>query len=126
MDVSFDIDKEKKIISGVVAGALHRDILMNLLAQLRVITTNNRGCNLLFDLSDTSLETTQMDMYRIIDVVSSIVELKDQLGEKIAHVVPDKKDRIIHAEDIGSVAMIRGINYQVFTDIEQARTWLME
>lgn len=126
MDVSFDIDKEKKIISGVVTGALHRDILMNLLAQLRVITTNNRGCNLLFDLSDTSLETTQMDMYRIIDVVSSIVELKDQLGEKIAHVVPDKKNRIVHAEDIGSVAMIRGINYQVFTDIEQARTWLME
>lgn len=126
MDVSFDIDKEKKIISGVVTGALHRDILMNLLAQLRVITTNNSGCNLLFDLSDTSLETTQMDMYRIIDVVSSIVELKDQLGEKIAHVVPDKKDRIVHAEDIGSVAMIRGINYQVFTDIEQARTWLME
>lgn len=124
--MSFDIDKEKKIISGVVVGALHRDILMNLLAQLRVITTNNRGCNLLFDLSDTSLETTQMDMYRIIDVVSSIVELKDQLGEKIAHVVPDKKDRIVHAEDIGSVAMIRGINYQVFTDIEQARTWLME
>ena len=126
MDVSFDINKEKKIISGVVVGALHRDILMNLLAQLRVITTNNRGCNLLFDLSDTSLETTQMDMYRIIDVVSSIVELKDQLGEKIAHVVPDKKNRIVHAEDIGSVAMIRGINYQVFTDIEQARTWLME
>lgn len=126
MDVSFDIDKEKKIISGVVTGALHRDILMNLLAQLRVITTNNSGCNLLFDLSDTSLETTQMDMYRIIDVVSSIVELKDQLGEKIAHVVPDKKNRIVHAEDIGSVAMIRGINYQVFTDIEQARTWLME
>ena len=126
MDVSFDINKEKKIISGVVTGALHRDILMNLLAQLRVITTNNRGCNLLFDLSDTSLETTQMDMYRIIDVVSSIVELKDQLGEKIAHVVPDKKNRIVHAEDIGSVAMIRGINYQVFTDIEQARTWLME
>ena len=126
MDVSFDIDKENKIISGVVTGALHRDILMNLLAQLRVITSNNRGCNLLFDLSDTSLETTQMDMYRIIDVVSSIVELKDQLGEKIAHVVPDKKGRIAHAEDIGSVAMIRGINYQVFTDIEQARTWLME
>ena len=126
MDVSFDIDKEKKIISGVVTGALHRDILMNLLAQLRIITTNNRGCNLIFDLSDTSLETTQMDMYRIIDVVSSIVELKDQLGEKIAHVVPDKKDRIMHAEDIGSVAMIRGINYQVFTDVEQARSWLME
>ena len=126
MDVRFDIDKEHKIITAVVSGALHRDILLNLLVQLRIISTNNMGCNLLFDLRQTSLESSQMDMYRVIDVVSAIVDLKDQLGDKIAHVVPDREDRSQHANDIGSVAMIRGLNYKVFTDIDRARKWLQE
>ena len=126
MDVRFDIDKQDKIISGVVSGALHRDILLNMLAQLRIITANNTGCSLLFDLRQTSLKSSQMDMYRIIDVVSAIVDLKDQMGDKIAHVVPDDKDRVEHARDIGSVAMIRGLNYKVFTDIDLAWTWLQE
>ena len=126
MDVRFAIDKEHKIITGVVSGALHRNILMNLLAQLSIISANNQGCNLLFDLRQTTLEAAQMDMYRVIDVVSAIVDLKDQLGDKIAHVVPDNRDRVVHAEDIGSVAMIRGINYRVFTDIDEAWEWLRE
>ena len=126
MDVRFDIDKEHKIITGMVSGALHRDILLNLLAQLRIISANNQGCNLLFDLRQTTLEAAQMDMYRVIDVVSAIIDLKDQLGDKIAHVVPENKDRVVHAEDIGSVAMIRGINYRVFTDFDQAWKWLLE
>jgi hypothetical protein len=126
MDVRFTIDKQHKIISGVVSGPLHRDILLNLLAQLRVISANNTGCNLLFDLSRTSLKSSQMDLYRVIDVVSAIVDLKEQLGEKIAHVVPDSNDRVEHAEDIGSVAMIRGLNYKVFTDKDQAWKWLQE
>ena len=126
MNVRFDINKEHKIITGMVSGALHRDILLNLLAQLRIISSNNTGCNLLFDLRETSLETSQMDMYRVIDVVSAIVDLKDQLGARIAHVVPDREDRIQHANDIGSGDMIRGLNYKVFTDIERAWNWLQE
>ena len=126
MDIRFDIDKEHKIITGAVSGTLHRDILLNLLAQLRIISSNNTGCNLLFDLQQTSLESSQMDMSRVIDVVSAIIDLKDQLGDKIAHVVPDREDRIQHANDIGSVAMIRGLNYKVFTDIDRARKWLQE
>lgn len=126
MTVRYDIDKEHRIIIGVVSGELHREILMNLLSQLRVISSNNQGCNLLFDLRQTSLEQSQMDMYRVIDVVTAILELKEQLGDKIAHVVPQEEDRVVHAEDIGSVAMIRGLNYQVFTDIQQAREWLTE
>ena len=126
MDVRFDIDKEHRIITGVASGALHRDILFNLLAQLRIISSNNTGCNLLFDLRQTSLDSAQMDMYRIIDVVSAIVDLKDQLGDKIAHLVPDREDRVVHANDIGSVAMIRGLNYKVFTDMDLAWKWLQE
>ena len=126
MDVRYKIDKENKIIIGIVSGSLNRDILMNLLAQLRILSSNNRGCNLLFDLRATSLETTQMDMYRVIDVVSGILEIKDQLGGKIAHVVPEIKDRVVHAEDIGSVATIRGLNYRVFTDLARARNWLVD
>lgn len=126
MNVRYDIDKENKIIIGVISGELHRDILQNLLSQLRIISTNNRGCNILFDLRQTSLETTQMGMHRIIDLASAIVDLKDQLGDKIAHVVPEDKDRIVHAEDIGSVAKARGFKYRVFNDIEQARNWLMK
>ena len=126
MDVRLDIDKEHKIITGVVSGALHRDLLLNLLAQLRIISSNNTGCNLLFDLRQTSLESSQMEMYRVIDVVSAIVDLNDQLGDKIAHVVPDREDRVEHANDIGSVAMIRGLNYEVFTDIDRAWKWLQK
>ena len=126
MDVSFNINKEHKIITGEVSGALHRDIMLNLLAQLRIISTNNTGCNLLFDLRQTTLESSQMDMYRAIDVVSAIVDLKDQLGDKIAHVVPNSEDRVQHANDIGSMAMIRGLNYKVFTDMDLARKWLQE
>lgn len=126
MDIQYRIDKEHKIIIGIVSGALNRDILMNLLAQLRIISSNNKGCNLLFDLRATSLVAAQMDMYRVIDVVSAIVEIKDQLGGKIAHVVPELEDRVVHAEDIGSVATIRGLNYRVFTDLARARNWLID
>ena len=126
MDVRFDIDKQDKIITGVVSGALHRDIVQNLLSQLRIISANNTGCNLLFDLRKTSLESSQMDMYRVIDVVSTIVDLKEQLGDKIAHVVPYSKDRLEHAEDIGSLALIRGLNYKVFTDLDLAWKWLQD
>lgn len=126
MDVRYDIDKENKIIIGIVSGSLDRGILMNLLAQLRIISSNNRGCNLLFDLRATSLESSQMDMYRVIDVVSAILEIKDHLGEKIAHVVPEQEDRVVHAEDNGSVAKIRGLNYRVFTDLARARKWLIQ
>lgn len=125
MTIRFNIEKEKRIITGTVSGDVSREILADMLAQLKIITANNNNCNLLFDFSDTELKPTQMDMYRVIDVVSMIISIREQFGEKIAQVVPDSKDRIIHAEDIGSVAKIRGINYQVFTKIEQARKWLM-
>jgi len=125
MNVRFDIDKNEKIITCTVTGALNRDILMNLLTQLKIIASNNQGCNLLFDLRETSLKKNQMDMHRVIDVVSAIINIKNQLGEKVAHVVPVSDERVVHAEDIGSVATIRGIDYQVFTDEGAARTWLM-
>lgn len=124
MAIRFDIDKEKGVITGTVSGEVSRDILADMLAQLKIITTNNRNCNLIFDLSNSELESTQMDMYRVIDIVSGILNIRDQFGEKIAHIVPDQKERIVHAEDIGSVATIRGINYQVFTRLEQAWKWL--
>ena len=124
MNVRFDIDKEKQIIICTVFGPLNRDILMNLLTQLKIIVSNNQGCNLLFDLQATSLKKNQMDMHRVIDVVSAIINIKSQLGEKVAHVVPVSDERVVHAEDIGSVATIRGIDYQVFTDVSTARTWL--
>lgn len=125
MTIRFDIEKEKRIITGTVSGDISREILADMLAQLKIITANNNNCNLLFDFTDTELKPSQMDMYRVIDIVSMIISIREQFGEKIAQVVPDKKERIIHAEDIGSVAKIRGINYQVFTRIEQARKWLM-
>ena len=124
MTIRFDIDKEKRIITGAVSGEVNREILADMLAQLEIITANNTSCNLIFDFRDTELKPTQMDMYRVIDIVSMIISIREQFGEKIAQVVPDKKERIIHAEDIGSVARIRGVNYQVFTKIEQARKWL--
>jgi hypothetical protein len=125
MDVRFQIEKENRTIVCIVAGQLNRDILINLLTQLRIITSNNIGNNLLFDLRLTSLEKKQMDMHRVIDFVSAIINMRGQLGDKVAHVVPVDQDRINHAEDIGSVATIRGIDYQVFTDAEKARDWLM-
>lgn len=124
MAIRFDIDKEKGIITGSVSGEVSRDILAEMLGQLKIITANNTDCNLIFDLSNSELESTQMDMYRVIDIVSGILNIRDQFGEKIAHIVPDQKARITHAQDIGSVATIRGINYRVFTRIEQARKWL--
>lgn len=124
MNLRFDIDKEHQIIICAVSGPLGRDILMNLLTQLKIIASNNRGCNLLFDLRETSLKKNQMDMHRVIDVVSAIVNMKGLLGDKVAHVVPVNDDRVAHAEDIGSVATIRGIDYEVFTDLAKARTWL--
>jgi hypothetical protein len=124
MAIRFDIDKEKQIITGTVTGEIHREILVDMLAQLKILTANTPGCNLIFDFRDTELSPSQMDMYRVIDIVSTIIAIREQFGEKIAHLVPDRKDRIIHAQDIGSVAKIRGINYQVFTRPEQARRWL--
>ena len=113
MNVRFDIDKGKNVITGVISGPLDRDVLANLLVQLRIITSNNQGCNLIFDLRQTSLSANQMDMHRVID-------MRSQLGDKIAHVVPDSKARVLHAEDIGAVATIRGFNYRVFTDMGTA------
>jgi len=124
MSVRFDIDKKKQIITCSVEGPMNRDVLLNLLTQLKIIVSNTRGCNLLFDLQETSLKKNQMDMHRVIDVVSAIINIKSQLGEKVAHVVPVNDERVIHAEDIGSVAIIRGIDYQVFTDLRAARNWL--
>lgn len=124
MSVRFDIDKEKHVITGVISGSLDRAVLANMLAQLRIITSNNQGYNTLFDLRQTSLSDSQMDMHRVIDIVSAIIDMRSQLGDKIAHVVPDIKARVVHAEDIGAVATIRGINYRVFTDMEKAADWL--
>ncbi len=124
MNVRFDIDKEKNVITGVISGPLDRLVLNNLLTQLKIITSNNHGYALLFDLTQTSLSACQMDMHRVIDIVSAIIEIKSQLSGKIAHVVPDIKARVVHAEDIGAVATIRGINYRVFTDIKEASDWL--
>lgn len=126
MDVRFEIEKEIRIIACIVAGHLNRDVLVNLLTQLKIITSNNQGHNLLFDLRQTTLQKKQMDMHRVIDFVSAIVNIRSQFGERVAHVVPIDEDRIGHAEDIGSVATIRGIDYQVFTDVDKARTWLRE
>jgi len=124
MPVRFDIDKENRIITGSVSGDVSRDALASMLIQLKIITTNTTDCNLIFDLSDSQLTSSQMDMYRVISIVSSIVALREQIGEKIAHIVPDRRERIIHARDIGTVAALRGIDYQVFTGLEKAYEWL--
>ena len=126
MAVRFEIEKDDGIISCIVAGPLNREILINLLTQLKIITANNRGHNLLFDLGGTSLQKSQIDMHRVIDFVSAIVAIRDQMGPKVAHGVPADRDRIAHAHDIGSVAAIRGFDYRVFTDVAKARGWLAE
>ena len=124
MDVKFQINKERNIIKSVVTGTFERKELELFLSKLRDITTQHKGYKLLVDLRDTALDNKQMDMYRIMDIVTTLVDIKDQLDGQIAHVIPNVANRLEHAEDIGSVASIRGINYKVFTDMQQALKWL--
>ena len=124
MDVKFQINKERNIIKSVVTGTFERKELELFLSKLRDITTQHKGYKLLVDLRDTDLDMQQMDMYRIMDIVTTLADIKEQLDGQIAHVIPNVANRVGHAEDIGSVASIRGLNYKVFTDMKQALKWL--
>lgn len=89
-------------------------------------TAQEKDCRLIFiDFRNVSQKLTMVEMYKLPDCTKNIFAafgMKVSIYKRANVVAKDLDDYIFHE----NVMVNRGQNEKVFTDIDQAKTWLME
>ena len=124
MNVTFEVDTQKKLITVRVFGDICPVETRIHFARLGTFVTQYPSFNILMDLLDSVLAEEQMTMSRAMDVASFYGFMQHGAVGKVAALIPDNEQRLFHARNIESAAQIKGLRYRVFTDRQEALAWL--
>lgn len=105
-------------------GKLDYDASVKLIRRLAEAAAYHEGHNLLIDLRDTEVEWANLN--EILKLTLEFTKLEVKFKNKLASIIPDNEKRIAIAAQFKACMDIRGFDYEVFTDYEEAIEWLSE
>ena len=76
------------------------------------------------DLRETTVSDRSLD--DLLKLALEFVQYKFAFRNKIANVIPDKKDRFRIAQQFKACLDIKGFEYEVFRNFEDAIEWLSD
>ena len=118
----------KDFIRITEAGKLDIDSSRKLLEDIVATTAFHGDHNLLIDLRETTVSLEGMSDLLTLAMDAALYESSflGNLGNKIANVIPDDEERISVAKAFKTCLIIKGFEYDFFTDFEAAIEWLSE
>ena len=116
--------KVTDIIEATESGDLDLERVQQIVEKIGAVATENPGHNILLDLRNTELSAATMgDM---LETAATADQFKALHEVKIAGIVPDESIRSFVAERMQGVMQLKGFDYRVFTDADEASEWLAE
>ena len=106
------------------SGTLDYDESVKLIRKLAKAAAYHEGHNILIDLRDTEVEWANLN--EILKLTLEFTKLEVEFKNKLASIIPDNERRIAIAAQFKACMDIRGFDYEVFTDFEEAIEWLSE
>ena len=111
-----------KIIIKKMSGVLTHERVMRLVRELAVDAASHPDRHILIDYRDTTVsEKTMLD---IMKISSEIKSFQSFFNGKVATVIPLDDKRYAVTNKMKACLVIMGFQYEVFTDYDEALTWL--
>jgi len=114
----------KEFIRHNESGELDKAKSLKIIHKLIATASHHRHHNIMIDMRETVLKWS--DLQTILELATEIGRYKNTLTNKIASVVPDTPERMHTAGFLHGCLDLSGIQYQVFTDFEEAVEWLSD
>ncbi len=113
-----------RIIIKKIAGELDHERVMRLVRELAVDAASHPDHNILLDYRETT--ATGKTMLDIMKISSEIKSFQSFFSNRVATVVQADKERYAVANKMKACLVLMGFQYEVFTDYDEALSWLGE
>ncbi len=111
-----------RIIIKKLKGELDHELVMGLVRELAMDAASHPDHNILIDYRDTT--ATGKTMLDIMKISTEIKSFQCFFTNRVATVVQPDKERYDVANKMKACLLIMGFQYEVFTDYDEALTWL--
>ena len=118
------IYKIQDFIRKDASGELSYNRAETILKEIAVTAASHPNHNILLDFRNTSV--AHSNMTDIIKIALEVDKYKFILKNRIASIIPDESERILHAQKVEAAFNLKGIQYKFFTDFEAAIQWLSD
>lgn len=124
MQIEVKIFNINEIVRKTVSGDLDVEQSMQIARDTAAIAFLHKNHNILMDLRKTSVKQASLsDLMKIaLEIVNGIPDFQN----KIASLIPDDPERVTIARQFKSCLILKGFQYEIFTDFEKAIEWLSE
>jgi len=124
MPTDYKIYSIKDFIRMKGSGKLDYDESVKIIQRLAEAASFHKDHNILIDLRETDVEWATMN--DLLKLTLEFTRLKIDFKNRLANLIPDNERRIAIAAQFKACLDIRGFEYEVFTDYEEAIEWLSE
>jgi hypothetical protein len=125
MSSEIKIYKVKDFIRRNESGDIDFDRSMQIIHDLAITASFYVGHNVLVDLRETTI-VGESNIGLIMQLALEMARYGSVFKGKIANVVPDDEKRLATAKQFKTSLDIQGLNYEVFTNFEDAINWLSD
>ena len=92
--------------------------------QLAAMAAFHADHNILLDLRGTTIQ--EGNMSTTLEVALEIARYRSAFKGKMANLVPDDEQRLVVARQLKALMDIKGFQYEIFTNFEEAVEWLSD
>lgn len=125
MSLEIKIYKIKDFIRLNESGELDFARSMQIIRNIAMAASFYSGHNILVDFRDTRL-AGEIDMGTILRLALEMARYQSTLRGRIANVLPNDEKRLTVARQFKASLDLRGLDYEIFTNFEDAINWLSE
>jgi hypothetical protein len=105
-------------------GEIDVDRSKELVRQLAVAAAFHADHNIFLDLRETTIKEESMS--DVLEVALEIARYKSAFKGKLANLLPGDEKRLFIARQLKALMDIKGFQYEIFTNFEEAVEWLSD
>ena len=121
MKIDTKIFKSKGFVGRTVSGEVDSTNAAIIAKEYVSLAYQYPDQNILVDLRDIK---ASMSIVNLMEVAQEIAGLFPGFTNKVAHLILDEDERVRLARQFESCMVLKGFNYKVFTDFDEAGGWL--
>ena len=118
------IYRMKDLLRLTETGKIDVDRSKEIVRQLAVAASFHADHNILLDLRETTIKEENMN--DVLGVALEIARYQAAFKGKLANLLPDDEKRLFVARQLKALMVIKGFQYEIFTNFEEAVEWLSD
>ena len=118
------IYRMKDLLRLTETGKIDVDRSKEIVRQLAVAAAFHADHNILLDLRETTIKEENMN--DVLEVALEIARYQAAFKGKLANLLPDDEKRLFVARQLKALMVIKGFQYEIFTNFEEAIEWLSD